>query len=652
MFFDDGTRTLRNVWATLASAGLLVLLIGSGAATDVRAQGKTKQARTRVAYEAIQPDWNDCGLRKEAVNAFVSHRPPPAALRKAKTAVIEVEYGSGFSSEARQAFQRAVEIWERHVRSDVTITIDAAFEELDTDVLGGAGPQFVYTDDTDGDGRPDAFFGDALLDAREGTEQQPGEPDIVARFNSGRDDWHFGEGAAPAGTIDFTTIVLHEIGHGLNYFGQTDVDETGVGRYGVVDFNQDGQPDGIPSIFTRFLAEQAGNGALTLLTNEGAFPNPSRELGNALTGGRLVFEGAESNEAADGSDSPTPAKMYAPASYEQGSSISHLDERTYGVEGENSLMTPQIATAETVRLPGPVVCGQLADMGWALGSQCQQYFQAITNLRFTDDASPSSVTLTWEEKPDARVQEYQIERRDFDGAFETVKTGIPAPPVTIDELGLGRFAFRLRWVNDDGTEGMSATVLERTVNLQSLSPSVSAGASGRRATVELAWTVPTGTSEGTTFRVERAPGREGGTFRTVDGRTERLSSRGYRFTAERQTPGQYRYRVVARDGQGNELESEPEPVDISFDGDVFIAGPSPNPAQNRAVVELTAQQTQDASVAVYNSIGKRVYVEERRLDGQRPVRLVLDTRRWGSGVYFFRVTARDFAKTRKMVVVR
>jgi hypothetical protein len=110
--------------------------------------------------------------------------------------------------------------------------------------------------------------------------------------------------------------------------------------------------------------------------------------------------------------------------------------------------------------------------------------------------------------------------------------------------------------------------------------------------------------------------------------------------------------VVARDGQGNELESEPEPVDISFDGDVFIAGPSPNPAQNRAVVELTARQTQDASVAVYNSIGKRVYVEERRFDGQRPVRLVLDTRRWGSGVYFFRVTARDFAKTRKMVVVR
>jgi len=654
MLFDLHTRA-PGFLTTCLSVGLALILMTGMGVTSLYAQQKIQQVGKRVPYEAVHPDWKDCGLRKRDVNAFVSHRPSAKALQQAKTATIEVEYGAGFSPEARQAFQRAVEIWETHVSSDVTINIDASFEELGeelgSNVLGGAGSRFVYPADIDSDPEADVFFGDALFDALRGSEQQGGEPDIVARFNSNRDDWHFGEEDAPAGEIDFTTVVLHEIGHGLNYFGQTNV-ENGEGTYGTIDFDQDGRPDGIPSIFTVFLAEKAIDGSFTSLTDEGAFPNPSQELGDAMTGTRLFYDGEKSNEAATESDGPTPAKMYAPTVYEQGSSISHLDEETYGFEGENSLMTPQVATAETNRLPGPIVCGQLADMGWTLGAQCEQYFQEITNLRFDETAgsNPASVTLTWEEKPDARIQEYQVERRYFDGAFETAKAGVTAPPVTIDSLGLGRFAFRVRWVNDDGTEGVSVRVLERIVNLEGVSPSVTAGASGR-GTVELSWTIPPGTPEGTTFRVERAPGQEGGRFREVVGSTERQSDRQYRFTAERQTPGRYRYRVVSQDGQGNELEGAPTPIDISFEGVVFIAGPSPNPAQNQAVVELTAQETQDASVEVYNSIGERVYVEERSLEGQRPVRLVLDSRRWGSGVYFLRVTGRDFTKTRKMVVV-
>ena len=215
MLFDLHTRAPGFLTMCLSVGLALILMTGMGA-TSLYAQQKIQQVGKRVPYEAVHPDWKDCGLRKQDVNAFVSHRPSAKALQQAKTATIEVEYGSGFSPEARQAFQRAVEIWETQVSSDVTINIDASFEELDSNVLGGAGSRFVYSADIDSDPEADVFFGDALFDALRGSEQQEGEPDIVARFNSNRDDWHFGEGDAPAGEIDFTTVVLHEIGHGLN----------------------------------------------------------------------------------------------------------------------------------------------------------------------------------------------------------------------------------------------------------------------------------------------------------------------------------------------------------------------------------------------------------------------------------------------------
>jgi hypothetical protein len=295
------------------------------------------------------------------------------------------------------------------------------------------------------------------------------------------------------------------------------------------------------------------------------------------------------------------------------------------------------------------VCGQLSDIGWPLGGGCLQYFQDIADLQFAEapDPSTASVTLSWRERSDASIQRYMIERKYFDGEFEEVDANITrdgnAFEATVDSLGVGRFAFRVAWINGDGSKGVSAQQLDTSIPVQNLAASVSKDDQGR-GTVEFTWGVPPGTPETIEYRVERAPGI-GSDFRDVGTTSQR------QFTADRQTPGEYQYRVVSTDTQGNELASESKSIEISFEGDVFIAGPFPNPARDRATVEVTAQDGQNVAVEVFNTLGERVYFEERTLKLRRPTRLTFDSRQWGSGLYFLRLRGEQFTRTRKIMIV-
>ena len=44
--------------------------------------------------------------------------------------------------------------------------------------------------------------------------------------------------------------------------------------------------------------------------------------------------------------------LYTPARYEDGSSVSHIDEETYKDLGANSIMTPNLDAGEVFREPG------------------------------------------------------------------------------------------------------------------------------------------------------------------------------------------------------------------------------------------------------------------------------------------------------------
>jgi len=623
-------------------AGLAMLLIGS---LPLSARGQVKDARvgdSAIPVRSVFSDGKDCGLRKTDIASHKSIRPD-RSVEDSATATIKVNY-SGFPPKARRAFDRAVEVWETRIQSDVTIRIGTYYQLLGEGVLGGMTPVRAYPLDTDQDDEFEMAAFDALADALTGENQGGKGPDFFVSMNRGRDDWHFGDGDAPPGKIDFTSVVVHEIAHGLGYFAVQTVYEEGAGAYGV---NLDQVEDGrIPSVYTTFLAQQRSGGDRTSLVDESLFPNPSPGLGDAMTSDAVVFEGPASASVAEQNPGPILPKIYAPSPYKPGSSISHLDEETYLSSGSNGLMTPYLGTAETIRRPGPVVCGQLRDLGWSLGPGCLRNFRDVYGLHSADppDLKEGSVSLAWESKNSVRIQEYIVERKYFDGPFTPIKR-VESPPVTIDSLGLGTFTFRVRWIRADGSEGTTVRSIRTTFEPKNVSARIASTDDQGRATVWLAWEAPPGT-ENASYRVERRSG-PGGPF--VKAASTTSTSKALR----QQTPGTYRYRVTAVDDAGNMVFGEEEQkVQIDFEGATYVLGPYPNPVQKTATLDLTAREAQPVTIRVYNAIGEQLYADRQRLGTKTPTSIRIDVRSWSSGLYILRIEGNTFTRTRKMTVVK
>ena len=133
------------------------------------------------------------------------------------------------------AFQHAASIWGATLDSPVTIIVRAAFDPLGPNVLGSAGPSAVFSDFPGlgagfypGAEFPATWYGSALADKLAGVdlaelEGFPGFRDISARFSS---DFNFylGLDNNHGAQNDLVTVVLHELGHGLNFL--TFVDPT------------------------------------------------------------------------------------------------------------------------------------------------------------------------------------------------------------------------------------------------------------------------------------------------------------------------------------------------------------------------------------------------------------------------------------------
>jgi hypothetical protein len=282
----------------------------------------------------------------ETVNLPSAFRENLQSIGNANS-VIEVNY-RGFSPQAQQAFQYAVNIWQSVLVSSVPIRINASWEPLEASTLGSAGATTLYRDFRESL-RPGLWYPVALAERLTGREMNgPDQPDIVALFNSNI-NWYYGiDGRTPPGQYNLVTVVLHEIAHGLGFFSSFDV-ENNQGLWG--------EETGYAFIYDFFIE----NGANQRLTNTNLFPNPSTTLANQFTGNNLFFDVSSSNNIANRNTLP---RIYAPNVFNEGSSISHLDEFRYPAGDENALMTPQIGRAESIYWPGDITLQMLSTMGW------------------------------------------------------------------------------------------------------------------------------------------------------------------------------------------------------------------------------------------------------------------------------------------------
>ena len=119
-----------------------------------------------------------------------------------------------------------------------------------------------------------------------------------------------------------------------------------VGYYGIGSF---------PMIYDTFIENYFG----TKIADTLNFSNYSVALRGQLTGDQLYFNGPLLKNYTSGSR----AKLYAPAIWDGGSSVSHLDESEATLK-INSLMTPFINYGEAIHDPGKLTFSILGDLGW------------------------------------------------------------------------------------------------------------------------------------------------------------------------------------------------------------------------------------------------------------------------------------------------
>jgi len=264
--------------------------------------------------------------------------PPPSEFRRNRpTAIITVNFIGSWDPQAQAAFQYAADIWAASVVSSVPIEVNAEWAALPSGVLGSAGATRIYQN-FPGAPLPNTWYLVAMANAISGSDLNGGDPEIQAQFSSAFPNWYFGtDGQTPLNQYDFVTVVLHELGHGLGFSGSMTVDDgtgsaecTGVAGIGCWGFGTDS-----PMVYDHF----AENGSGTMLLS---YPNNSSQLAAQLTSNNVFFK--------DGSQH---YELYAPSTWVQGSSYTHLGESYNGTP--NALMTYSFGQGEAIHDPGDVV---------------------------------------------------------------------------------------------------------------------------------------------------------------------------------------------------------------------------------------------------------------------------------------------------------
>jgi hypothetical protein len=262
---------------------------------------------------------------------------------RTKSSNIEVKYiNFPADNKAKNAFQFAVDIWESQLTSTVPIRIRAEWGPLEINVLGQAiwGAAFA---NFDGAQHQNVYYPVALAEKISGTNLNEEEPDIVAQFSS-TINWYFGtDGNPTAGKMDLVTVVLHEICHGIG-FVDTYSSSSGQGAVGL---------EGVPFVYDLSVVNSSTQSLFS------GFQSPSAAMNSQLTSNNLFY-----NSPLASSSGPLP-KLYAPATFDAGSSVAHLDETVFSTPGDaNNLMTPKVATQESIHQPGALALSILNDMGW------------------------------------------------------------------------------------------------------------------------------------------------------------------------------------------------------------------------------------------------------------------------------------------------
>lgn len=251
------------------------------------------------------------------------------------------------------AFQHAANLAGNRLQSNVMISVNATMNALggsgSSAILGSAGPTTVHGNFTNAPVLS-TWYVQALANALSGTDLSAANSDISAQFNSdvdnstvlGSTSWYYGLDGNPGSDIDFVSVVLHELLHGLGFLSL--VDETTGEKFG-----------GFDDAYMRHLEHHGATPS--------GFPsmNNSQRVTAQVSGPNLHWTGGCVNAVAGsftaGVGTGSHLRMYAPSSIQLGSSVSHFDTALT----PNELMEPSYTAA----IHDPLAAFRLmSDIGW------------------------------------------------------------------------------------------------------------------------------------------------------------------------------------------------------------------------------------------------------------------------------------------------
>lgn len=347
----------------------------------------------------------------------------PIVIRAANVVVTHV----GTPPAAQTAIDHAAGIWGGILESTVDIKVRVLWFPLGGTTLGITFPNGRR--DFAGAPLQQTWYASALANSIAGTELNPGESDMDVYLNGGT-NWYLGTDGLPApGQHDLVTVALHEMGHGLGFVGLSKK-VAGQGSLGLLQMADFAplttsfpwpQLDTLPGVFDVFLSDQQ-DGPLVMM------PNPGTQLGDAMTGNQLHFNGPLVMAANGGAG----ARMYAPSTFALGSSCVHFNESTFPPGNPNELMTPFSSTGDANHWPGPLCLALMQDIGWLLAPDVG-----------LEERSAAAAAHVWP-NPVADVLHVRLPGlrpgdvlRIVDGTGRTVGRGAYGDPLSVGELAPG-----------------------------------------------------------------------------------------------------------------------------------------------------------------------------------------------------------------------
>ena len=289
----------------------------------------------------------------------------------------------------RNAFEAVLDVFELWFIGNSTVRVEASFETLEPNFLAAARPgNFVY-----GLSDPGAVMVPIALAESFLEEELNGamEADVVITFNE-RHPFYYGLNQEvlqrPFAPTFFVFIAVHEIIHGLGFFGLIQPDGSfplmefseGLFRAGTIyDVNLYSEKNdelliNLSSDVQRREAITSVNGLLWDGTSNGE---------NNYSCAQTVGKGQTDLFFPHGMDSEGKLRLHAPAVWQGASSVSHLAEAT------RDIMKPSYGSLVYVDF----TMGMLKDMGWKLDrNNVEAFLPEETPEEFLEDCTVVATT--------------------------------------------------------------------------------------------------------------------------------------------------------------------------------------------------------------------------------------------------------------------